>query len=139
MKKRIFLLAAALIICVAALAIPASAVDHGGHSADDGWTELTSIGSTLNGGKYYLAGDVEASGVITISGNVTLCLNGRVLNLNGYYIYVYGSGNSLTLCDCNGTKQTHNFTVDEDTGLWTLDEKSGAEPITGGVITGGKS
>ena len=75
---------------------------------------------------------------IAIYGEVTLCLNGHVLDLNGHYINVSGSGNSLTLCDCNGTNQTHKFTVGAG-GLWKLDETSGAEPITGGVITGGKS
>ena len=101
MKKRFLLLAAVLIICVAALAMPASAAEHADHS--DGWQALTADTTTLNGGSYYLADNVEASGVITISGNVTLCLNGNVLNLKGNCIDVY-SGATLTLCDCNSTK-----------------------------------
>ena len=136
MKKRIFLLLAALIICVAALAIPASAVDHGGHSTADGWTALPTSG-TLNGGSYYLSDDVEATGNIIIRDEVTLCLNGHVLNLKGNCIDVY-SGATLTLCDCNSA--THKFKVGDD-GLWTWDENASGDnvqTVTGGVITGGK-
>ena len=139
MKKRLFSIFCALVLCLALLpgmAMPASAAScDGTHS--DGWTELTAAGGDLSSGKYYLSGDVTATDVITINGEVTLCLNGRVLDLNGHYINVSGSGNSLTLCDCNGSEQSHKFTVGAG-GLWTLDKTNGAEPITGGVITGGK-
>ncbi|HIX32267.1 MAG TPA: S-layer homology domain-containing protein [Firmicutes bacterium] len=139
MKKRLFSIFCALVLCLALLpgmAMPASAAScDGTHS--DGWTELTAAGGDLSSGKYYLSGDVTATDVITINGEVTLCLNGHVLNLNGHYINVSGSGNSLTLCDCNGSEQSHKFTVGAG-GLWTLDKTNGAEPITGGVITGGK-
>ena len=139
MKKRFLLLAAVLIICVAALAMPASAAEHADHS---GWTELTAdklseLNHNLSTGSYYLSGDVTATDVITINGEVTLCLNGHVLNLNENCIFVNGSGATLTLCDCNSTKQTHKFTVGDD-GLWTWDEEHGDEEVTGGVITGGK-
>ena len=109
MKKRFLLLAAVLIICVAALAMPASAAEHADHSS---WTELTADTTTLSTGSYYLSDDVTATYSIAIDGEVTLCLNGHVLNLNGNRINVSGSGNSLTLCDCNST--THKFTVRED-------------------------
>ena len=142
MKKRLFSIFCALVLCLALLpgmALPASAAEHADHSS---WTELTAdklseLNHNLSTGKYYLSGDVTASGVITISGDVTLCLNGRVLDLNGHYINVSGSGNSLTLCDCNSSEQSHKFTVGAD-GLWTLDETDGEKEVTGGVITGGK-
>ncbi len=139
MKKRLFSIFCALVLCLALLpgmAMPASAAGHADHSS---WTALTAdklseeLNHNLSTGSYYLSGDVTASGVITINGEVTLCLNGRVLNLNGYYISVSGS---LTLCDCNSTNQTHRFTVGEG-GLWKLNETDGTETITGGVITGG--
>src|SRR5699024_8362076 len=48
--------------------------------ADGSWTELTdsTVGDgSLSGGKYYLSGDLNAD--LTVSGAVTLCLNGYVL------------------------------------------------------------
>ena len=135
MKKRLFSIFCALVLCLALLpgmAMPASAANcDGTHS--DGWTALTAAGGDLSSGKYYLSGDVTATGVITINGNVTLCLNGHVLDLNGHYINV-SSGATLTLCDCDDST-THKFTVGED-GLWTLNA-NGDKEVTGGVITGG--
>ena len=60
MKKRFLLLAAVLIICVAALAMPASAAEHADHS---GWTELTAdklseLNHNLSTGSYYLDADL---------------------------------------------------------------------------------
>ena len=143
MRKRIFSLLTALALCLSLLPATASAADHGDHPDTAGWTELTAevlAGQNyiLSAGSYYLAEDVDyqSRGNIAITGDVTLCLNGHVLNLGGKYIYV-GSNAKLTLCDCNSTNKEHSFTVDDETGLWTLDETSGTEILHGGVITGG--
>ena len=72
----------------------------GEHGAPVGFTELTALGGTLQGGSYYLSGAVTATSNITISGTVNLCLNGQELNLNENRITI-NSGGSLTLCDCS--------------------------------------
>ena len=114
------------------------------HDNHEGWTALTNevlSGNTLPAGKYYLSDDLECNGTpqtwITITDEVTLCLNGHVLNLNGQSLRVQ-SGATLHLCDCNTTNQTHKFTVGSN-GLWQLDEADGTETLTGGVITGGEN
>lgn len=136
MKKRFFafLLAAVMIVGL----LPATALAVTG-------TPLTG-GGDLSGGTYYLNGNVDLTGAVVIKGNVTLDLNGYVLNRGlisstgsttsnskGSVIYV-DNGGSLTLTD-SGTTQ-HKFKKLES-GLWVLDETSGTELITGGVITGG--
>lgn len=103
----------------------------------DGWTALYSNSSVfkgqapLNAGNYYLTGDVDATGFITIDGNVTLCLNGNVMDLKGNAINV-GSGDHLTICDCSSA--THYGNIGDD-GLWRASNSSGNCNLTGGVIT----
>lgn len=102
-----------------------------------GWTALNSNSSVfkgqdpLNAGKYYLSSDVDATGFITINGNVTLCLNGKVLDLRGYAINVR-SGDHLTICDCSSATHYGNIGTD---GLWQASASSGSCDLTGGVIT----
>ena len=138
MRKRIFSLLTALALCLSLLPATASAADH--DHTDGTWTALTAGTTTLSGGKYYLSEDVTCSGgdhtPITVTGTVTLCLNGHVLDLSGQYIRVEGD---LTLCDCNSTGQTHKFTVGTN-GLWTWNDAATGENVQslpGGVITGG--
>lgn len=136
--KKIF----TLLILLLLLPVTAVAQDDN-HDNHEGWTALTNevlSGNTLPAGKYYLSDDLECNGTpqtwITITDEVTLCLNGHVLNLNGQSLRVQG-GATLHLCDCN-TTTLHKFTVGSD-GLWQLDEADGTETLTGGVITGGKN
>ena len=90
MRKRIFSLLTALALCLSLLPATASAADH--DHTDGTWTALTAGTTTLSGGKYYLSEDVTCSGgdhtPITVTGTVTLCLNGHVLDLSGQYIRV---------------------------------------------------
>ena len=104
----------------------------------DRWDEVTNSTTTLESDKqYYLNNDVTVSQTITVSGTVTLDLNGHVLKYgsanNGSVIVVEGSGN-LTLTDSN-TTAVHKFTPDTN-GLWVSDE-NGSKTVSGGVITGG--
>lgn len=84
-----------------------------------------------------LAGDISISSTLTVNRTVTLDLNGHVLKYesanNGSVIVVEGSGN-LTLTDSN-TAAEHKFMPNGK--LWVLDEASGTETVTGGIITGG--
>ena len=81
-----------------------------------------------------LAKDVTLTETIPARGNVTLDLNGKVLNLNSKQITV--NRDTLTLSDSNPNAE-HKFKKDA-TGLWVLDN-SGDKTVRGGVITGGKA
>ena len=94
---------------------------------------LTSLNGTLAQGNYYLNDTVDATGDITISGAVNLCLNGKTLNLNGHHIKIEGSGNSLTLCDC-GT--TGKITGGSGTHGGAIYVSGGTLTLYSGTITG---
>lgn len=86
-----------------------------------------------------LLNDIDYPGGMTVHNNLTLDLNGHVLNLTDTSggdsrITVEGSG-SLTIIDSNPTAK-HNFEPNAD-GLWVLNEENGTKSVTGGVITGG--
>ena len=137
MRKRFLSLFCVLALCLGLLSVTALAEwEHTNHS---GWTALGGNTTTLANGSYFLSGDVEhnGTGAITVSGTVTLCLNGHVLDLNEQYIKV-NSGASLTLCDC--TSGTTSGYLGRD-GLWhpgsPTDEGATTCNLTGGVITGG--
>lgn len=133
MKRKLWTLLLALGAALA-LCVGASAADF-----LTGWDEVTNSTTTLESGKqYYLNNDVTVSQTITVSGTVTLDLNGHVLqykndSTKGSVIKVESSGN-LTLTDSNTTAE-HKFTPGTN-GLWVSDE-NGSKTVSGGVITGG--
>ena len=92
-----------LALCMVMSLLPATALAADGNCTGDhsGWTVLTNPSGTLAAGKYYLDGDVTASGEIRISGDVTLCLNGHTLNLSWTTLCI--DSGSFTLCDCKGS------------------------------------
>ena len=86
-----------------------------------------------------LLNDIDYPSVMDVGFNLTLDLNGHVLNLTNTSggdsrITVEGGGN-LTIIDSNPYAE-HKFTPNAD-GLWVLDEQSGTKSVSGGVITGG--
>ena len=99
--------------------------------------ELTAAIADVNFDTVRLTGDISISSTLTVNRTVTLDLNGHVLKYeganNGSVIVVEGSGN-LTLTDSNTTAK-HKFMPNGK--LWVLDDASGTEAVTGGVITGG--
>lgn len=99
--------------------------------------ELTAAIADVNFDTVRLAGDISISSTLTVNRTVTLDLNGHVLKYEsankGSVIVVEGSGN-LTLTDSNTTAK-HKFMPNGK--LWVLDDASGTEAVTGGVITGG--
>lgn len=101
-------------------------------------TALTADMTELTGGEYNLIGDVTLTETLRITGNVTLDLNGHVLQYKNDEVHgsplVVEDGAHLTIKD-SGSNATHTFAPNSD-GLWVLDE-NGSETVTGGVITGG--
>lgn len=96
---------------------------------------------TLSSGTYCLDGgysvrSIDITSPLTITGNVTLDLNGYVLKMTGAGSVIYvGPGATLTLTDSK-PRAIHKFTPNAD-GLWVLDETGGTKTVKGGVITGG--
>ena len=100
--------------------------------------ELTAAIADSNVSTVRLTGDISISSTLTVNRTVTLDLNGHVLKYesanNGSVIVVEGSG-QLTIEDSNTSNLSHKFNPNGK--LWVLDEASGTETVTGGVITGG--
>ena len=133
MKRKLWTLLLALGAALA-LCVGASAADF------TGWTALMDAhsGQALAGGNYYLNNDVTISQTITVRGTVTLDLNGHVLkyeSANKGSVIVVENGGQLTIEDSNTSNLSHKFNPNGK--LWVLDEASGTEAVTGGVITGG--
>ena len=101
-------------------------------------SELTAAIADSTVGTVKLAGDISISSSLTVNRTVTLDLNGHVLKYEsankGSVIVVEGSG-QLTIEDSNTSNLSHKFNPNGK--LWVLDEASGTETVTGGVITGG--
>ena len=158
MKKRFLSILLAVILVVSLFPVTALADAHS-HSYINGlcecgacegthssytWTEINSLAKLKElfgtGGYGYLTADItltenENLEISYADAPVNLCLNGRVLNLNGKGCIYVDLGRTFNLYDC-GTSE-HKFTVDSTTGLWSLNTE-GTKTVTGGVITGGK-
>ena len=125
-------------------AVQAAETEH--DQMHTGWTKLTEGDGTLRNGNYYLTGDLDLTAYFYLDPNhtVTLCLNGHKLTGGGSNsVIIVSDGANFTLCDCNGSNQTHYYTVDETTGQYNFDgvtaDTPDAQPVVGGVITGGSS
>lgn len=100
--------------------------------------ELTSAIADSNVSAVRLAGDISISSSLTVNRTVTLDLNGYVLkyvSANKGSVIVVEGGGQLTIEDSNTSNLSHKFNPNGK--LWVLDEASGTETVTGGVITGG--
>lgn len=85
-----------------------------------------------------LKGNIDISNTLVVTKDVTLDLNGFVLqheNRDANDSVIQMDSGTLTLVDSN-PDAIHKF-VKEATGLWTLNENAGTEIVKGGVITGG--
>ena len=74
---------------------------------------------------------------IRVFGDITLCLNGHTLDLNGNYIYLC-NGASLTLCDCAAEEGDHGGSITGGSathGAVYVDD-GGTFDMTGGAIAG---
>ena len=85
-----------------------------------------------------LAANIDISSSLTVTRTVTLDLNGHVLkygSANNGSVIVVENGGQLTIEDSNTSNLSHKFMPNGK--LWVLDDASGTEAVTGGVITGG--
>lgn len=101
------------------------------------WVNITEE-KVLTEGTYFLCNNVKLTQALVIQGDVTLDLNGFVLqheNRDANDSVIQMDSGTLTLVDSN-PDAIHKF-VKEATGLWTLNENAGTEIVKGGVITGG--
>lgn len=135
MKRRFVSILMALVMALSLL--PAQAL------ADDNTvTELNKnnisnyVTNGLGNGTYKLTEDVTITGTLTITGDTTLDLNNRVLQMtNNSGVFKIENGGHLTIKDSNPTA-VHKF-IPDNNGLWVLDEQNGTKTVSGGIITGG--
>ena len=101
-------------------------------------SELTAAIADTNVNTVKLAANIDISSSLTVNRTVTLDLNGHVLkyeSANKGSVIVVEGGGQLTIEDSNTSNLSHRFNPNGK--LWVLDEASGTETVTGGVITGG--
>ena len=100
---------------------------------------LTAAIANVNVNTVKLAKDIIISSSLTVKRAVTLDLNGFVLKYQNDSqrgsVIVVENGGQLTIEDSNTSNLSHKFMPNGK--LWVLDDASGAETVTGGVITGG--
>lgn len=114
---------------------------------------LTQTKGDLPAGTYFLDRDIDLTGVLNISGTVTLCLNGHKLTTTGSNYINVNEKINLTICDCktqgsissasnsgNCVKVEGNLTIESGTisgkstsGLVEI-TKGGRFTMTGGTI-----
>ena len=103
------------------------------HGSEVTFAPISSLSSTLGAGNYYLKHSVTATGDITISGAVNLCLNGRTLDLDGHQ-FIVNSGGRLTICDCGTTGKITGGQAEQ--GGAVLVNSGGSLTLHSGSITG---
>lgn len=85
-----------------------------------------------------LTKDVQLSATLEIRGELTLDLNGYVLQMTGSgSVFELSGGGKLTVVDSRPAA-AHRFTPNA-AQLWVLDETGGTETVNGGIITGGSA
>lgn len=140
MKKQLvsILFALCMVLCL----VPLAAFAEGETEKVQEVTNQTDLFNAVADGTVTtvkLAADISISSSLTVTRpDVTLDLNGHVLKYesenNGSVIVVEGGG-QLTIEDSNTSNLSHKFMPNGK--LWVLDDASGTEAVTGGVITGG--
>ena len=135
-KHTKWIYAALLSICMALflITVPASAAETEVSTE----TDLRNALATSSISEIKLKGKIEISNTLTVDRTVALDLNGCVLQMKKEAqksVIKVENGGDLTIKDSNASA-SHRFTPDNN-GLWVLDETSGTETVSGGVITGG--
>ena len=85
-----------------------------------------------------LAADINIDKTVVITDELTLDLNGYVLQMTGSgSVFELSGGGRLTVVDSRPAA-AHRFTPNA-AQLWVLDETGGTETVNGGIITGGSA
>lgn len=140
MKKQLvsILFALCMVLCLVPLAAFAEGETENVQAVADQTTLVTAMASD-NVTTVKLAADINTDATLTVDRTVTLDLNGFVLKYQNDSqrgsVIVVENGGQLTIEDSNTSKPSHRFNPNGK--LWVLDEASGTETVTGGVITGG--
>lgn len=103
------------------------------------WVNITEE-KVLTEGTYFLCNNVNLTHPLVIQGDVTLDLNGFVLqheNRDANDSVIKIESGTLTLVDSHPAA-IHKFVKNTD-DLWMLDESQGAGIVRGGIITGGNA
>lgn len=103
------------------------------------WVDITEE-KVLTEGTYFLCNNVKLTQALVIQGDVTLDLNGFVLqyeNSGANDSVIQVDSGTLTLVDSHPAA-IHKFVKNTD-DLWMLDESQGAGIVRGGIITGGNA
>ena len=116
--------------------------NHASHEVINDWQPISSassFSSLTDGGHYYLNnsdGSIKLSSEVTITNNITLCLNGQTLTAADNNRIFKVDGGSLTLCDCKGGGKLTggNPTVTRTDGGAVM-VSSGTFTMYGGTIT----
>ena len=94
-----------------------------------------------SGGTYYLEENITVLESLTVNGEISLCLNGKILlyqnDEKSGSIFRLQSESVLNILDCS--EEVHTCKATEN-GLWVLsenDEKANLKTVTGGLIMGG--
>lgn len=135
MRKR--MLSWGLILSLLLTLLPVSAGAAVNHSNHTDWTQLNGIissNSFYQAGNYYLNSDVFTYQDITISDDVTLCLNSHTLDMGSYTLTV-SSGATLTICDCQSGGGTIRGT-DSNISLNVVSVEGGTLNLESGTISG---
>ncbi len=151
MKKHAFRIGLVVTMLLGLMMISANAAcacEGNPHTTTDhsDWTPITATTTTMSGGNYFLDSEtVSVNSAITVSGNVTICLNGNTLNFsnaaggtsNGKSGIVIGAiETTLNICDCSAG-QTGKITTSHTSGHRNLifsDKKTSTINLWGGTL-----
>lgn len=139
MKKQLvsILFALCMVLCLVPLAAFAEGETENVQVVADQTTLVAAMADT-SVTTVKLAADIDIDATLKVDRTVTLDLNGYVLkyeSTNKGSVIVVENGGQLTIEDSNTSKPSHKFMPNGK--LWVLDDASGTEAVTGGVITGG--
>ena len=139
MKKQLvsILFALCMVLCLVPLAVFAEGETENVQVVADQTTLVAAMADT-SVTTVKLAADIDIDATLKVDRTVTLDLNGYVLkyvSANKGSVIVVENGGQLTIEDSNTSNLSHKFMPNGK--LWVLDDASGTEAVTGGVITGG--
>ena len=87
----------------------------------------------LPAGSYYLESNLTLDTSISVYDEVTLCLNGKSIEVNGNHTCINVYNHSFTLTDCEGTGTITHGNGQNNTGVFVFE---GTFHMKGGIITG---